>query len=91
MLLATLARIDVGKLLIAGIIPGLILAAFYLATIFIQTKIDPDAAPAYEVEPMSLGEKLALFIRDVVPMVGVMVVIVAMMVGGRWLAMARVV
>jgi tripartite ATP-independent transporter DctM subunit len=81
-LLATLARIDVGKLLIAGIIPGLILAAFYLATIFIQTKIDPDAAPAYEVEPMTLGEKLTLFIRDVVPMVGVMVVIVAMMVGG---------
>ena len=81
-LLATLARIDVGKLLIAGIIPGLILAAFYLATIFIQTKIDPDAAPAYEVEPMTLSEKLTLFIRDVVPMVGVMVVIVAMMVGG---------
>ncbi|MEE4346161.1 MAG: TRAP transporter large permease subunit [Paracoccaceae bacterium] len=81
-LLATLARIDVGKLLIAGIIPGLILAVFYLATIFIQTKIDPDAAPAYDVEPMTLAEKLALFIRDVVPMVGVMVVIVAMMVGG---------
>ena len=81
-LLATLARIDVGKLLIAGIIPGLILAAFYLATIFIQTKIDPDAAPAYDVEPMTLAEKLSLFIRDVVPMVGVMVVIVAMMVGG---------
>jgi len=81
-LLATLARIDVGKLLIAGIIPGLILAFFYIATIFIQTKIDPDAAPAYEVEPMTAGEKLMLFLRDVVPMVGVMVVIVAMMVGG---------
>ena len=81
-LLATLARIDVGKLLIAGIIPGLILATFYLATIFIQTKIDPDAAPAYDVEPMTLGLKLTLFVTDVVPMVGVMVVIVAMMVGG---------
>ncbi len=81
-LLATLARIDVGKLLIAGIIPGLILAAFYLATIFAQTKLDPDAAPAYEVTPMTAGQKLALFLRDVVPMVGVMVLIVAMMVGG---------
>ena len=81
-LLATLARIDVGKLLIAGIIPGLILSTFYLATIFIQTKIDPDAAPAYDVEPMTLGQKLTLFVTDVVPMVGVMVVIVAMMVGG---------
>jgi tripartite ATP-independent transporter DctM subunit len=81
-LLATLARIDVGKLLIAGIIPGLILAALYLATIFIQTKIDPEAAPPYEVDPMTAGQKIALFLRDVVPMVGVMVVIVAMMVGG---------
>ena len=81
-LLATLARIDVGKLLIAGIIPGLILAALYLATIFIQTKIDPDAAPAYDVEPMTAGQKFRLFLTDVVPMVGVMVVIVAMMVGG---------
>lgn len=81
-LLATLARVDVGKLLIAGIIPGLILAALYLATIFVQTKIDPDAAPAYEVQPMTATEKAMLFLRDVVPMVGVMVLIVAMMVGG---------
>jgi tripartite ATP-independent transporter DctM subunit len=51
-------------------------------TIFLQTKIDPTAAPAYDVEPMTAGQKLSLFMRDVVPMVGVMVVIVAMMVGG---------
>jgi tripartite ATP-independent transporter DctM subunit len=81
-LLATLARIDVGKLLIAGIIPGLLLAGFYIFTIFIQTKLDPDAAPAYDVEPMTAGEKIMLFLRDVVPMVGVMVLIVFMMVGG---------
>lgn len=81
-LLATLANIDVGKLLIAGIIPGLILAGLYVFTIFLQTKIDPTAAPAYDVEPMTAGQKLSLFMRDVVPMVGVMVVIVAMMVGG---------
>jgi len=48
----------------------------------VQTKIDPDAAPPYEVEPMTVAEKLMLFLRDVVPMVGIMVVIVAMMVGG---------
>jgi tripartite ATP-independent transporter DctM subunit len=81
-LLATLANIDVGKLLIAGIIPGLILAGLYVFTIFLQTKIDPTAAPAYDVEPMTAGQKLSLFMRDVVPMVGVMVVIVAMMVAG---------
>jgi len=81
-LLATLAQIDVGKLLIAGIVPGLILAGLYIAMIWLQTRIDPSAAPAYEVTPVTLGQKLILLIRDVVPMIGVMVVIVAMMVGG---------
>ncbi len=81
-LLATLAQIDVGALLIAGVIPGLILASFYIATIWLQTKIDPDAAPAYDVEPMSFAQKALLLLRDVVPMVGVMVVIIVLMING---------
>ncbi|MBO9427824.1 TRAP transporter large permease [Labrenzia sp. R4_1] len=81
-LLATLAQIDVGALLIAGVIPGLILAGFYIATIWLQTKLDPSAAPAYDVEPMSLGAKLSLLVREVVPMVGVMVIIITLMING---------
>ena len=81
-LLATLAQIDVAALLIAGVIPGLVLAFFYIATIFIQTKIDPSAAPAYDVEPMSSGQKLKLLMSEVVPMVGVMVMIVVLMIKG---------
>ncbi|MDG1168957.1 MAG: TRAP transporter large permease [Sulfitobacter sp.] len=81
-LLATLAQIDVAALLIAGIIPGLILAGFYIATIWIQTKIDPTAAPAYDVEPMSLASKLRLLLTEVVPMVGVMIAIIILMING---------
>jgi tripartite ATP-independent transporter DctM subunit len=81
-LLATLAQIDVGALLIAGVIPGLILACFYVATIYLQTRLDPEAAPPYDVPPISGGEKLMLLLRDVVPMVGLMVVIVIMMING---------
>ena len=81
-LLATLAQIDVAALLIAGVIPGLILAFFYIATIFIQTKIDPTAAPAYDVDPMTFGQKLKLLMTEVVPMVGVMVVIIVLMIRG---------
>ncbi|WP_299402483.1 TRAP transporter large permease [uncultured Roseobacter sp.] len=81
-LLATLAQIDVAALLIAGVIPGLILAFFYIATIWLQTKIDPTAAPAYDVVPMGFGQKLALLLREVVPMVGVMVVIIVLMIRG---------
>jgi tripartite ATP-independent transporter DctM subunit len=81
-LLATLAEIDVGALLIAGVLPGLVLAAFYVATIWLQTRIDPTAAPAYEVEPIPLSQKLWFLLRDVVPMVGLMAAIVAMMIWG---------
>ncbi|NSX54931.1 TRAP transporter large permease [Parasulfitobacter algicola] len=81
-LLATLAQIDVAGLLIAGVIPGLILAALYIAMIWLQTKIDPTAAPAYDVEPMSFGTKIKLLMTEVVPMVGVMVVIVVLMING---------
>lgn len=81
-LLATLARIDVGALLLAGIVPGLILASFYIATIWIQTRLDPDAAPAYEVEFLSWSQKLRLMFGDVLPMLSVMVLIVIGMVGG---------
>ncbi|MDQ2091805.1 TRAP transporter large permease [Marimonas arenosa] len=81
-LLATLAQIDVAALLIAGVVPGLILASFYIATIWLQTRMNPDAAPAYDVEPMSLGRKLGLLVTEVVPMVGVMVVIIVLMIRG---------
>jgi len=81
-LLATLAQIDVGALLIAGIVPGLILAALYIGTIHLQTRLDPDAAPAYDVPPQALADKLGLLVRDVVPMIGLMVLIVAMMING---------
>ncbi|MBF9058482.1 TRAP transporter large permease subunit [Rhodobacterales bacterium HKCCSP123] len=81
-LLATLAQIDVGALLIAGVIPGLILACFYVGTIYLQTRLDPEAAPAYDVPPITAGEKLMLLLRDVVPMIGLMVVIVIMMING---------
>ncbi len=81
-LLATLAQIDVGALLIAGVIPGLILAGSYIALIWVQTRIDPDAAPAYAVDAVPMREKLRLVLRDVVPMVSVMVLTVLGMIGG---------
>ncbi|BBI48450.1 C4-dicarboxylate ABC transporter permease [Vreelandella olivaria] len=81
-LLATLAKVDIGALLIAGILPGLTLAGFYIATIFIQTKLDPEAAPVYELEPVPLSAKLKLIVTDILPMLSVMVIIVAMMLMG---------
>lgn len=81
-LLATLAKIDIGDVLIGGIVPGLVLATLFMVTIWIKTKLDPDAAPAYDVETVSLPQKIKIFSRDIAPMLSVIVMIVVMMLTG---------
>lgn len=67
-LLGSLGRIDVGALLIAGLIPGLVLAVLFALTIRIQLALDPDAAPGYTAERASLGEIVRAIAVDVLPM-----------------------
>lgn len=67
-LLGSLARIDVGALLVAGLIPGLILAIMFVAVIWILIRIDPEAAPGYATEKHSAQEVLWALARDVLPM-----------------------
>ncbi len=81
-LLATLANLDVGGLLIAGAGPGLLLASFYVVLIYIQCRLDPSAAPTYDVVSSSLGEKAWLFIRDVLPMLAIVVGVIMLMLFG---------
>ena len=81
-LLATLGRTDVGDLLVAGVIPGFVLAGMYGVLIWAWTVIDPSAAPMYDAGHVSRREKLRLFIVDVVPMVVIIVFSVLIMVTG---------
>jgi tripartite ATP-independent transporter DctM subunit len=81
-LLATLGRTDVGDLLIAGIIPGFILAAMYGVLIYGWTVFDPKAAPGYAATPVPRREKVRLIFVDVIPMVGVIVFSVLIMLTG---------
>ena len=67
-LLGSLARIDVGALLIAGLAPGVLLALLYVATIRIQLAIDPDAAPGYAAERASGREIARALLLQVAPM-----------------------
>lgn len=67
-LLGSLARLDVGALLIAGLVPGLVLALLYVLTIWLMIRIDPDAAPGYATERHSAAEIMLAFLRDVLPM-----------------------
>jgi len=81
-LLATLGRTDVGDLLVAGVVPGLLLATMYGVLIWVWTIVDPDAAPMYAAATVSRREKLRLFFVDVVPMIVIIVFSVLVMVTG---------
>ena len=67
-LLASLGHIDVGGLLIAIIVPGLVMALFYAIYIIVRCQLQPSIAPPYEVPPTSLVDKLVSFVRDVLPL-----------------------
>ena len=81
-LLGTLAELDIGKLLIAGIVPGLILAVMYTALIYLMTVIDPNAAPVYDVEWISWPRRFKMFFTDVVPMVSVIILVILLIMFG---------
>jgi tripartite ATP-independent transporter DctM subunit len=74
-ILAVIASVSVGKLLIAIVIPGFVLALAYLVYIVGACVIDPTAAPRYAAKRLPLGERLTLTAKYVVPL---MVLIVAM-------------
>ena len=81
-LLATLATLDVGDLLLAGLVPGLILAGFYVILILGLCLWDPSAAPSYAVEAISLSQKMRLIFFDIVPMLAVVVAVILLIMNG---------
>lgn len=81
-LLATLGQTDVGDLLIAGVVPGLLLAVMYGVLIYAWTRFDPSAAPAYEPERIGARDKWRLLLVDIVPMVAVIIGSVWIMIVG---------
>jgi tripartite ATP-independent transporter DctM subunit len=67
-LLASLAKISVGGILIAIIVPGLLMAIFYASYVIIRCWLQPSLAPPYEVAKISIRKKLVDAVRYVLPL-----------------------
>ena len=76
-LLAGIAGVDVARLLIAGLLPGLGLALMFAMVIAWQIWRDPTAAPAYDVTPISRRDLAKLLLVDTLPIF----IIIAMVIG----------
>ena len=81
-LLASIAEIDVGKLLIAGFLPGVVLAALYVGMITLQLIRNPGSAPAYDVPYMTILVKLRMVCTNILPMGLIIFMVVGFIVLG---------
>jgi len=81
-LLASVANIDVGRLLIAGFLPGFILAGLYAIMIFGQLKLNPESAPAYDVEMPPVAERIKIVCTNILPMGLVVFMVVGFIILG---------
>ncbi len=66
--LAALCDISIGGLLVAGIIPGLMIATFMCTYVVVRCRLQPHLAPPYEVQPVPLGAKIYETVVHVFPL-----------------------
>ena len=67
--LAFIAKISVGRVLFAIIIPGLMMACFYAVYIVIRCWLQPSIAPASGAKQISLSKKLIDSVKYLLPLV----------------------
>ncbi len=81
-LLGSLSGISISKLLIGGVVPGLILSAMFVVYIIVRVKLDPRLAPPSDLAEYPGWEKLRPFVQYVLPLVSIFVIVIASMSAG---------
>ncbi len=81
-LLGSLSGISISKLLIGGIVPGLVLSVIFVGYIVLRVKLRPELAPRTPFEEFHGWQKFRPFLQYVVPLVGIFAVVVGAMIAG---------
>jgi tripartite ATP-independent transporter DctM subunit len=81
-LLGSFSGISISKLLIGGVMPGLILSVAFVAYIVIRVKLQPSLAPATPLERYRGLSRFLPFVQYVVPLVSIFVIVVISMSAG---------
>ncbi len=67
--LGAVAQVSVGKLLLAIIVPGILVAGLFIGYIIIRCMMNPDLAPNYEIPEISISQKISIVITQIAPVV----------------------
>src|SRR5712672_2505576 len=81
-LLGSLSGISISKLLIGGVVPGLILSVAFVVYIVARVRADPALAPATPIDKLSGWARFDPLVRYVLPLVSIFVVVIGAMSGG---------
>src|SRR5437016_4074067 len=81
-LLGSLSGISISKLLIGGIMPGLVLSVAFVAYIVVRVKLEPSLAPKTPFEEFHGWQKFRPFLQYVLPLVSIFVIVVGAMIAG---------
>ena len=67
-ILAAIAKLSIGRLLIAALIPGLIMAVLYMVYIVVRCRLQPDLTPSYRVEQIPWGVRIEGIFKHLLPL-----------------------
>ena len=81
-LLGSLSGISIAKLLIGGVLPGLLLSVAFVVYIMVRVHFTPALAPAAPIEERHGWDRLLPFFKYVLPLVSIFGVVVASMSAG---------
>ncbi|MDD5205154.1 MAG: TRAP transporter large permease subunit [Desulfobacterales bacterium] len=80
--LASIGHISVSKILVGGVIPGLLLGTLIAAYIIVRCWLNPLLAPRYEVAPADFREKITGLIKYVLPLGFIIFMVLGLMLLG---------
>src|SRR5216117_3396449 len=89
-LLGSFSGISISKLLIGGVMPGLILSLAFIVYIIGRVKLNPALAPASGFTQYHGWAKLRPFVQYVLPLVSIFVIVVASMSAGWATPMTKI-
>jgi len=81
-LLGSLSGISISKLLVGGVLPGLILSVVFIGYIVLRVRLEPALAPKTALQEYRGWQKLRPFLQYVLPLVSIFGVVVGAMVAG---------
>ena len=75
-------EMSISKLLVAGIIPGILMSALFLGYVMLRCHVNPALAPAYEIEQTHGWQRWRPFVVYVLPLGLIVVVVIGSILSG---------